>query len=111
MKASVANGISLVSGFLSVLPFGCCVFPVALSFTGASGFAFAMTLAPYRPYFLGLALISLAAGFYFTYKVDCGEDSCGTPRRRKLQLLSLWIATILVLAMLAFPYLVPFLPV
>ena len=68
LQASVANAFSLVAAFFSVLPLSCCVFPVALSFLGASGFAFAAALTPYRPYFLGLTLISSAAGFYFTYR-------------------------------------------
>src|SRR5712691_1653375 len=110
-RASVANGFSLVSAFFSVLPLTCCVFPVALSFLGASGLAFAAALTPYRPYFLGLTLISLAAGFYFTYrpqKEDClPGTACAVPKSRKLQILFLWIITVLVLALLAFPYLVP----
>jgi len=51
----------------------CCVFPVALSILGASGVGFAMALTPYRPYFIGLTVGSLAAAFYFTYRPqrDC----------------------------------------
>jgi hypothetical protein len=86
---------------------------VALSFLGASGLAFAAALTPYRPYFLGLTLISLWAGFYFTYpQKDCSpEAACAVPGSRKLQVLFLWIVAVLVLAMLAFPYLVPYLPI
>jgi mercuric ion transport protein len=115
LQSSVANGVSLVSAFFSVLPLSCCVFPVALSFLGASGLAFAATLEPYRAYFLGGTLISLAAGFYFTYRTqreDClQEAACAVPKSRKVQLLFLWIVTMLVLAMLAFPYLVPYLTI
>jgi mercuric ion transport protein len=115
LQASVANGFSLVSAFFSVLPLSCCVFPVALSFLGASGLAFAAALTPYRPYFLGLTLISLGTGFYFIYrpqKEDClPEAACALQKSRKWQVLFLWIVTVLVLAMLAFPYLVPYLPI
>src|SRR6266853_256934 len=94
-RASVANGFSLVSAFFSVLPLSCCVFPVALSFLGASGLAFAAALTPYRPYFLSLTLISLAAGFYFTYrpqKEDCAPGTaCAVPTSRKSQIVFLWI--------------------
>src|SRR5229473_873066 len=114
-RATVANGFSLVSAFFSVLPLSCCVFPVALSFLGASGLVFAAALTPYRPYFLGLTGISLAASFYFTYrpqKEDCLPGAaCAVPKGRKLQVLSLWIVTVLVLALLVFPYLVPYLPI
>src|SRR5258706_8756046 len=114
-RASVANGFSLVSAFFSVLPLSCCVFPVALSFLGASGLAFAAALTPYRSYFLGLTLISLATAFYFTYrpqKEDCPPGTaCAVPKSGKLQMLFLWSVTVLVVALLAFPYLVPYLPI
>jgi len=114
-RASVANGFSLVSAFFSVLPLSCCVFPVALSFLGVSGLAFAAALTPYRPYFLGLTLVSLAAGFYFTYRPQnepCESRlACATPKNRKWQVLFLWIVTVLVLALLIFPYIVPYLPI
>jgi hypothetical protein len=68
------------------------VFPVALSFLGASGLAFAAALMPYRPYFIGLTLISLGTAFYFTYRPqkDCGPDeACAVPRRRRFQVVFL----------------------
>ena len=93
----------------------CCVFPVALSFLGASGLAFAAALTPYRPYFLGLTLVSLAAGFYFTYRPQsepCEAGSpCAVPKGRKWQVLLLWIVRVLVVALLVFPYVVPYLPI
>src|SRR5947208_4245917 len=98
-RASVANGFSLVSAFFSVLPLSCCVFPVALSFLGASGLAFAAALTPYRPYFIGLTLLSLGTAFYFTYRPqrDCPpEEACAVPRRRKFQVILLWTVTALV---------------
>src|SRR5712691_915361 len=114
-RASLANGFSLVSAVFSVLPLSCCVFPVALSVLGASGLTFAAALTPYRPYFLGLTVIFLAAGFYFTYrpqKEDCAPDTvCAVPKGRRLQVLFLWIVTALVLALLIFPYIVPYLPI
>jgi mercuric ion transport protein len=89
------------------------VFPVALSFFGASGLAFAAALTPYRAYFIGLTLISLATAFYFTYQPqkDCAPDEvCATPKLRRFQVGFLWVVTALVLVLLVFPYLVPFLP-
>lgn len=115
LRGSVANGVSMLSAFFSVLPLSCCVFPVALSFLGASGLAFAAGLTPYRPYFIGLTFISLGASFYFAYrpqKTDClPETACALPKTRRLQVLALWIVTVVVLAMLVFPYVVPYLPI
>jgi mercuric ion transport protein len=113
-RSGVANGASIVSAFFSVLPLSCCVFPVALSFLGASGLAFAAALTPYRPYFIGFALISLGAAYYFTYRPqkDCARDeACAAPKRRRFQVVVLWVVTALVLILLVFPYLVPFLPI
>ena len=112
-RSGVANGVSVLSAFFSVLPISCCVFPVALSFLGASSLAFAAALTPYRPYFIGLTIISLATAFYFTYRPqkDCAPDeACSARKRRRFQVGFLWVVTALVLILLAFPYLVPFLP-
>jgi mercuric ion transport protein len=113
-RSGVANGVSVLSAFFSVLPLSCCVFPVALSFLGASGLAFAAALTPYRPYFLGLTLISLSAAFYFTYRPqkECSPDEgCAAPRRRRFQVVVFWFVAALVLILLVSPYLVPFLPI
>lgn len=114
-KVAVTSGGSLLTAMLSFLPLSCCVFPVAFSFLGASGLAFAMELMPYRPYFVALTMAFLVAGFYFAYRpqeMQCAPGTaCATPKSRKLQRVSLWVVTILTLALLSFPYLVPYLPV
>ena len=106
---------SLISAVLSFLPLSCCVFPVAFSFLGAGGLAFAMGLMPYRPYFIALNLVFLGAGFYFAYRPQreqCAPGTaCATPKSRKLQRISLWVVTILTLALIAFPYLIAYLPI
>lgn len=106
---------SLISALLSFLPLSCCIFPAAFSFLGAGGLAFAMSLMPYRSYFVALTLLFLGGGFYFAYrpeKVWCAPGTaCGSPRSRKLQRVSLWVVTALTLILLAFPYVIPYLPV
>ena len=75
--------------------------------------AFATALTPYRPYFIVLTLISLGTAFYFIYRPqkDCAPDAaCATPRGRRVQVIIFWLATSLVLVLLIFPYMVPFLP-
>jgi len=117
MKPSGAGATagSLISALLSFLPLSCCIFPVAFSFLGAGGLAFAMSLTPYRSYFIALTLLFLGGGFYFAYrpeKAECAPGtSCGSPRSRKLQRVSLWIVTVLTLILFAFPYVIPYLPV
>jgi len=117
MKPSGAGASigSLISALLSFLPLSCCVFPLAFSFLGAGGLAFAMSLMPYRSYFVALTLLFLGAGFYFAYrpeKVECAPGgTCGSPRSRRLQRINLWVVTVLTLILLAFPYVIPYLPV
>lgn len=114
-KVAVTSGGSLLTAMLSFLPLSCCVFPVAFSFLGASGLAFAMELMPYRPYFVALTVGFLVAGFYFAYRpqeMQCAPGTaCAIPKSRKLQRMSLWLITILTLALLLFPYVLPYLPV
>jgi len=112
-KLAVTTGSSLLTALLSFLPLSCCVFPVAFSFLGAGGLAFAMGLMPYRNYFVALTVAFLSAGFYFAYRpAQCAPDTaCATPASRKLQRVSLWVTAVLTLALIAFPYLVPYLPV
>lgn len=112
-KLAITTSGSLFAALLSFLPLSCCVFPVAFSFLGASGLAFAMELLPYRSYFVALTVVSLAAGFYFAYRpAQCAPDTaCAAPTNRKLQRVSLWVTAMLTLALIAFPYLAPYLPV
>jgi len=112
---AVTTSGSLITAVLSLLPLSCCVFPVAFSFLGAGGLAFATALMPYRPYFIVLTVVFLCAGFYFAYRplqVSCEPGTaCVTPRNRRLQRASLWVIAVLTLALIAFPYLLPYLPI
>ena len=112
--AAVTTSGSLISAVLSFLPLSCCVFPVAFSFLGAGGLAFAMGLMPYRPYFIALNLVFLGAGFYFAYRPQtetCAPGAaCATPQGRRLQRVGLWIVGALTLVLIAFPYFIAYLP-
>lgn len=114
-KVAVTSGGSLLTAMLSFLPLSCCVFPLAFSFLGAGGLAFAMQLMPYRPYFVALTIVFLLAGFYFAYRPEerqCAPGAaCATPKSRRLERVSLWLITTLTLALVAFPYILPYLPV
>ena len=114
-KVAVTAGGSLVTAVLSFLPLTCCLFPMAFSFLGASGLAFSMALMPYRPYFIALTVAFLGAGFYSAYRsqpAQCEPGTvCALPKGRKLQRVSLWVVTALTVALIVFPYLIPFLPI
>lgn len=114
-KVAVITSGSLISALLSFLPLTCCIFPVAFSFLGAGGLALAMDMMPYRLHFIALTVVFLSAGFYFAYRPQKEEcvpgTACTAPQSRKLQRVSLWVVAILTFALIAFPYLIPYLPI
>jgi mercuric ion transport protein len=92
----------------------CCILPLVLFSLGISGawIANLTALAPYKPYFAAATLGLLGYGYYLVYsrpKHACADGSCARPLPNRLVKLSLWIATALVVAALAFDYVAPLL--
>jgi mercuric ion transport protein len=86
----------------------CCLGPVVLTLVGAGALGAAATRwEPYRPVFLGLAVLLLGAAFYSAYRPGrqaCAADGgCPTPVSRTAKIV-LWIVTGLVVLLAAFPY-------
>ncbi len=111
-----AETISKVGTVLSaVMASACCWLPLTLLAFGVSGAGIAGALDAYRPVFIGLTVVFLAAAFYFTYRprktAAANEDCCATPnttgkRRfniRTLNKVVLWGVTVLAVAFLFFP--------
>ena len=92
----------------------CCIMPLALFSLGATG-AWIGNLAalyPYRLFFFIPAVGLLAAGFYKSYRKpaagECGTNACAMPPGfDRVNKVVLWIASVLVLAALAFPTVAP----
>ncbi|MGE0499616.1 MAG: mercuric transporter MerT family protein [Rhizobiaceae bacterium] len=89
----------------------CCVVPFALFFAGISGAWIGNLTAfePYQPVFITIALACLAYGFYLVYRkreaVDCIEGSyCARPSSQRNAKIGLWIATVLIIIAVGFPY-------
>jgi mercuric ion transport protein len=92
----------------------CCILPLVLFSLGISGawIGNLTALAPYSPYFAAATLILLGYGYYLVYvgpKQACADGSCARPLPNRLVKLSLWAATVLVVAALAFNYVAPLL--
>ena len=86
----------------------CCIGPLALALLGIGGGAILVSLAPYRPLFLGVSALFLGGAFYVAYrptpKDRCAPGSpCDTPVSRSKQRLVLWIITGLISLIAAFP--------
>jgi len=86
----------------------CCIGPVVLAGLGIGAVAAAQSFAPYRPLFLAITTVLLGLGFYFAYRrpkqAACEGEVCETPRVARWGRPLLWIATAIVIALVAFPY-------
>jgi copper chaperone CopZ len=92
----------------AVLSSACCLGPVVFGGLGIAASAAAQELAAYRHLFLGITVLFLGVGFYFAYRppkqVACEGEVCETPRIARWGRPLLWIATVIVVALVAFPY-------
>jgi mercuric ion transport protein len=108
---SFAASISaIVSAFIASI---CCVGPLVFALLGIGGAGLLVKFEPYRPYFIAVTFALLGTGFYFTYKkprpaaagpAGGSECDCPAPRAHRAGTVMLWIATLLVVAFLSFPY-------
>jgi mercuric ion transport protein len=91
----------------------CCILPVVLFGLGVSGAWIAnfTQLAPYQPCFIIGTLACLATGYWLVYRsstVACADGTvCAHPLPGRLVVVGLIAATVLVIAALAFDFVVP----
>jgi mercuric ion transport protein len=114
-KSDVQSGNGfLIAGILTALGASvCCVGPLVLLALGISGawISSLTALEPYRPIFIGLTLLFLGFAFYRLYltaPVCLPGSTCANPRTVRRQRLAFWVVTVLVLALIAFPWFAPF---
>lgn len=92
----------------------CCILPLVLFSLGISGAWIAnfTALAPYKPYFAAATSALLGYGLYLVYakpRQACADGSCARPLPNRLIKATLWIATVVVFAALAFDTIAPLL--
>lgn len=90
----------------------CCALPLLLLGLGAGSAGLATTLAPFRPYMIGITCLLLGIAFYTVYgrKQICegeglpagGQGACDVNSMRRTKLM-LWVATGLALLFLVGP--------
>jgi mercuric ion transport protein len=101
-----------IGGIAAILASTCCLGPLVLVALGFSGawIGNLTVLEPYRPIFIGAALIALLFAYrrIFRQAQTCKPDEvCAMPQVRKTYKVIFWVVAVLVLVALAFPYIVP----
>jgi mercuric ion transport protein len=91
----------------------CCIGPVVLSALGAGALgAAAARFEVYRPIFLAVTAALLGAAFYTTYRPSraelCDTDGTCRPASKRAAKIVLWLATLLVVLLVTFPYYIDF---
>ena len=104
------KSLTLASILAAGLASLCCIGPpVAVGLVGMGSFAAAASFEELRPYLLGLTALLLVGAFYLSYRktteTECADGSCAvSPVKKRKQRALLWISTIAVVALAAFPY-------
>lgn len=93
----------------AVVASACCWLPLLLIAFGASAGGLGVVFETTRPYFLAVAAVLLAGGFYYAYlrKEQCEPGSAcerPNPRLRRFNRAMLWVAAAGVAAFALFPY-------
>lgn len=93
----------------ALLASACCIGPVVLAGLGIGAVTAAQQFVPLRPYFLALTAVLLGLGFYFAYRKPkpaavCNGEACQVPRVARWSWPLLWMATVIVAALVTFPY-------
>lgn len=99
-------------GLAAVLASTCCLGPLVLVTLGVSGawIGNLTVLEPYRPIFIGVALIALFFAWKRIYRPpgSCKPgDVCAIPQVQRSYRLIFWIVVALVVVALGFPYVMP----
>ena len=104
---------SLVLGVLAGIGASvCCAGPLVLLALGIGGawVGNLTALEPYRPIFVGVTLLFLGLAFrklYLVPQVCAPGTPCANPRAARGQRITFWLVGVLVLGLLAVPWLAP----
>jgi mercuric ion transport protein len=107
------SGTLVLGGLAAILASTCCLGPLVLIALGFSGawIGNLTKLEPYRPLFIGVALVALFFAWRRIYRPaeKClPGEVCALPQANRLYKALFWIVAILVLIALSFPYVAPY---
>jgi len=102
----------LAGGLAAILASTCCLGPLLLITLGFSGawIASLTVLEPYRPFFVGTALVALFFAWRRIWRPTvacCPGEACAVPQIKRTYKLLFSVVAMLVLVALAFPYAAP----
>ena len=110
MPTSVTKTVLAVTGGVvaAVASTLCCAGPLVAVALGLSGAGLAATFEPLRPYFVVGTVVALSIGFVVLRreeKVACEPGTlCASPVARRRMKWALWIATVVSIPLLTFPW-------
>ena len=113
MRSPLNAKIALAGGVLaSIGASACCVGPLLLLSLGIGGawIGNLSALEPYRPVFIVLVFLFLGLAFrklYFVPQRCDSEANCDAERTRSAQRVIFWIVALLLLGLVAVPWLMP----
>lgn len=112
-EAQTGRGALFAGGVAAILGSACCLGPLALVMLGLSGawIGNLTALEPYRPIFIGAALVALFFAWRQIYRPTTDSkpgEACAIPRVRIAYKLLFWLVVVLVLVAVGFPYVLPF---
>lgn len=112
-KPDNGSGALVVVGLAAILASTCCLGPLVLVMLGVSGawIGNLAVLEPYRPFFIGVALVALFFAWRRIYRpaTACAPgEVCAVPQVRRTYRWIFWAVTALVVVALGFPYVVPY---
>lgn len=112
--AAASIGGAVAAAFAASL---CCLGPLVFAALGIGGAGLLVRFEAYRPYLATLTVLLLGAGFYLTYRrprstrgavAEAPACDCERPTASRLGPVALWVATVVVVLFLGFPYLAEF---
>ena len=107
------TGILAVAGVAGILASLCCVGPLVLVTLGLGGALAGSLVAfePYRPIFIGVALLALGWGGWMIYRKPAAAcepgQVCALPETNRTYKIFFWVIVAAVLLSLTFPFFAP----
>ena len=114
MSQETTGRLPLIGGVIAAVAASlCCVGPLVLVTLGIGGawVANLAALEPFRPYFLGAAIIALFLAWKKIYRAPAAACTpgflCALPQTNRIYKVLFWVVAVLVALALIFPYLAP----